>query len=110
MARLYRASDLATLAQTYTPPDQLKPETIQSLRDMQPRLQTDETSQLNFEASAQAYEALAEQTPTFNAAGDAATYIFTQPPLQLPGGQTRGRARQTPITFVKINGQWYRKP
>jgi hypothetical protein len=51
------------------------------------------------EATAKVYDTLKDQSPTYNEAGDKATYMAV-PPLGKEGDLK-------PVTFVKINGLWY---
>jgi hypothetical protein len=109
IARLYRAGDLVTFTKTYTPPDKLNPQTLQRIEALQQQNQGNQQWVQMYEPQAQAYEDLETQTPTFNAIGDEATYIYTQQPITLPGGGTLGQVKQFPTTFIKMNGKWYRK-
>jgi hypothetical protein len=66
------------------------------------------------EQYAAAYEAAENQTPVFNATGDEATYILDLQPYQGPRGRKGPDSmsldeRQVTLTFIKINGKWYKK-
>ena len=108
IARLIRAGDTATFRETYDPPGKLDPQQIQQMRVKQqqtaalaaqnPQLQ--QILQKMNEAIAQSFEAHEYQTPTYNDAGDEATYMYTVPGYQ---------EQPTPRVFVKINGKWYLK-
>ena len=109
IARLYRSGDLVTFTKTYTQPKQLNSQTLQELRELQQQYQGNPDWVRMYEPQAQAFEDLETQTPTFNATGDEATYIYTQQPPTLPNGLTFGKVRQSQTTFIKIDGKWYRK-
>ncbi len=112
IVRLYRDNDLVTFWQTFTPPDEwakIGPQTIQGIQEadqqmaalgINPEFISNPTAQ----DAAQAWEALEDQTPTYNAAGDEATYLFTYPTAH--GG---GLGIQATQTLIKINGRWYIK-
>jgi len=57
------------------------------------------------EMSAKVYEAVVDQTPTFNAVGDVAT--FTVPPLTDLSPDVPPELIPTTVMMVKINGRWY---
>jgi hypothetical protein len=114
IARLLRAGDTVGFRQTYTPPDELAQLGPQYIQQLQARVQQrqaqaaqdpdlqQELQKIN-EGAAEAWEAIEDQTPTFNAAGDEATYQY-----MLPGvGDAPGA--QVPRVFVKIDGKWYLK-
>jgi len=109
IARLYRAGNLVGEYQTHTQPDKVDPKQIQNWQEMQQVNEDDAARspdfkqfiQQMFDRDAEAYEALENETPTFNAAGDEATY-------DVPASTTVF-APDNPIVFVKINGKWYRK-
>jgi len=54
-----------------------------------------ESARKNADETASFYESLESQTPTFNAAGDEATY-------KVPDGRES-------LTFIKVGGRWYIK-
>jgi hypothetical protein len=109
IARLWKAGDLVTFYEKYTPPDLLDPVYIQEMKDGMQKdvraLAQDPQAQLSFQESneenAKTYENLEFQTPTLNATGDKATYIYTMP------GFNGAPARQMRMVFIKINGKWY---
>jgi hypothetical protein len=112
IARLLRdGGDTGAFLETYTPPDELTPQRIQEIQmGMQRRADMaaqdpffKQVSQDMVEMYAKAYESLENQTPTYNDAGDEATYmlIFVY---------RDGSSDQSSKTFVKINGKWYLKP
>jgi len=110
IACLYRANDLLLFWQTYTTPEQwAKTGTVMTQRILQVQANTAENPGMQAELQkmsevfAQGYDALTSQTPTFNDAGDEATYSLV---LDFGGG----RVSTEPWTFVKINGKWYLKP
>ncbi len=110
IARLYREGDFVTLEKTYTPPDKLDPQYLQELQNSQTYLQGNpDLLRMMYGPLAQAYEDMETQTPNFNSAGDEATYIITQQPFQMRDGTTAGKVDQSQMTFIKINGNWYRK-
>lgn len=110
IARLLRSGDTLGFRQTYTPPDelaQLGPQYIQKLQALQAQAAQDPDLQQELqkisEGAAEAWEAVEDQTPTFDAVGDEATYLY-----MLPGvGDAPGA--QVPRVFVKIDGKWYLK-
>jgi len=69
--------------------------------DLQQRLLRDR-HQIQEEA-AQDIEDLESQTPTYNDAGDEATYVYTP---RVFGEFAKEQERRT---FIKINGKWYEK-
>jgi hypothetical protein len=104
IARLFRAGNFLAVYQTYIPPDKIDPQQIQRLQSAQQAAQ--DSFDLSMAAAfAKSYEDIKDQTPTFNASGDEATY-FKQGPVGDPvtvGGDTYL------IIFIKINGKWYIK-
>ena len=110
IARLTKSGDLALLAKTYMPPDQYAQSSAQyastpnfaemaknpQIQPILPQLQQAS------EAQGKAFEALKDQTPTYNTAGDEATYMMSPPPGE-------GDGTPQPITLVKIGGLWYLK-
>ncbi len=106
IVRLLRAGDPVDAYKTYTPPNEFNAQAAQQMQELQLQaqataVQDPELRQLMQKAQAeivQAYEALEEQTPTLNATGDEATYMFAMP-----------RTGIQPLTFVKIDGKWYIK-
>jgi len=111
IARLEATGDTEGVYEKYTPPDELDPKIIQRLRMVQqqtanvaagnPQLQLQ--LQQIWNKAARAYEALENQTPTYNEAGDEATYMYS-------ASELTGTTGSRPVTFVKINGKWYEKP
>jgi cytoskeletal protein RodZ len=110
IAFLVQSGDLARLYQTYTRPDKLNPlalQTLQANQEAMQRIPADQRSPIGLqiqEESAKSYEDLEDQIPTFNAAGDEATYNIT---IYGPAGMIPDR--QSTVTFIKIDGKWYRK-
>jgi hypothetical protein len=111
IARLIRdGGDPEAFLVTYTPPDKLDPQRIQEIqmgmqnrtdmgvKDPFMRRMTQDLTELY----AKGYESLENQTPTYNDAGDEATYMLT---FVYPDGYSN----QSSKTFVKINGKWYLK-
>jgi len=106
IVRLIRAGDQVGAYKTYCPPDELNPKDVQQMQDlimqsMAATAQVPELQQLmqkNRDEFARAFEALEDQTPIYNDAGDEATYKFA-----MPGEGTE------PMTFGKIDGKWYIK-
>jgi len=119
MGRLIRAGDYVAYHETYFyTPNQTELDAIERAKVDQVRTaakrasnpdnpNTRQVIQLN-EVNAQAIEALANQTPTFNTAGDEATYQYIDPDYET--GTYPGTGEATPLTFIKIDGRWYRKP
>jgi len=108
MGRLIRDGDMVQFYETYRLPGEFSPEDKQKEQEIQDRnkIVQDPQNKIIQEEFAEAMEALAEQTPTFNDAGDEATYLYTAPTL--PGQQVPDTLH--PVTFVKNNGKWYIKP
>jgi hypothetical protein len=106
IVRLLREGDRVGAYKTYCPPDELNPRDIQQMQELlmqslaaaaqDPGLQ--QLMQKNQDEFSLAFEALEDQTPTYNDAGDEATYKFANP--------SEG---EEPLTFVKIDGKWYIK-
>ncbi len=111
LAGLIRSGDLMAYTLAYTPPGKLTPEAIQQLQQLQDRNTTHPLPALqqSRERAAEAWEALESQTPTFNEAGDEATYMLTISGMArgIPGITQGGT--QVPRTFIKIDGKWYLK-
>jgi len=112
LARLAEAGDWAVIDENYYPPGSIDSSIIQRTRAQQqqaamvaaqnPKLQ--QQMQQTHQAAARSWAALEAQTPTYNATGDEATYMYS---VELGGGQI---LPPRPQTFVKINGKWYVKP
>ncbi len=116
IARLVRAGDWATFRETYTSPDKADPRDIQKMRDVQQQTEIDVSKdpkygqfmQQQYEAMAESFEALENQTPIFSAAGNEATYQYATPAFS-NGKMVQGVIPEA-MTFVKINGKWYFGP
>ena len=108
LARLKRIGDAIKVYQTYTRPDKLDPQRIPEIEEYLKRLARNPELQLIVQnqnnAFARALEDLEFQTPTYNDAGDEATYWVTPP---LDNGVS---SDQFPAVFVRIDGKWYVKP
>jgi hypothetical protein len=106
VARLMRAGDFAMLTKTYMPPDKyasMTPQQQQQMAMMAAMAQSPEAKPM-FDALADSFASLKDQTPTYNDAKDEATYM-----LAPPAGMAPPNTPPQPVTFVKINGQWYMK-
>jgi hypothetical protein len=111
IARLIRAGDLIAFYEKYTPPDKFDPQQIQRIQAQQRQnasnaphnLQMQNFLQAIKDGAAQAYDAIEFQTPTYNDAGNEATYLFTLPTLDGKPGKQISRI------FVKIDDKWYLK-
>ncbi len=116
IARLLRSGDWLVVDQTYTPPYKLTPEVMQEFLDakqieqaslvgLAPDLQQTilRGRQQIQEEAAQDIEDLESQTPTYNDAGDEATYLYTARVMGKPADHPERK------TFIKINGKWYIK-
>jgi hypothetical protein len=104
IALLLRSGEYMAFVQKYTPPQKLaamSEEELAGRRSMDHNPQ----SQPMFNTVADALENLKDQTPVFNAAGDRAVYMVDQP--SSPDPQNLG---PQPITFVKVDGRWYKEP
>jgi hypothetical protein len=109
LARMWDTDDLAAIVRTYAPPDELakSPWLLQHAQDAtnfrmtaEPDLKAD-LHKVD-EREAQELESIENQTPTFNDAGDKATYtVYSPPDEDYPNGE------EGSVTFVKINGKWY---
>ena len=111
IGRLIRdGGDPEAFREAYTPPNELTAELIEKIRrgiqrrvDMGfenpifPKINQEVVNEI-----AGDYESLENQTPTYNDAGNEATYTWTH---YFPDGATYERSK----TFVKINGKWYMK-
>ncbi len=106
LARMQRENDQVGFYKATNPPDKIDPNMVDSLQYGQNLTRSYGYVQEYVDAwehAAESYEALENQIPTFNAAGDEATYTFT---YQNANGTT---AKPRPMTFVKIDGKWYTK-
>jgi len=108
MGRLIRAGNMVQFYQTYRMPGKFSPEDAEreKLIEARAKINPNPQNQIIQEEFAEAMEALADQSPTFNTAGDEATYIYTAPTL--PGQEVPDSPH--PVTFLKYNGKWYIKP
>ena len=126
IARLWRNGDIMKLMQTYMPDEwaRMTPEWMQQAQDLEAWDKARAAINPNDrdpkeEPMAQMYEALKDQTPTFNATGDEATYFVVRhalalPAIALPPGMPPipGLGEDPPpmtLVMVKINGKWYIK-
>jgi len=104
--------------ETYTLPAELAkrtPEEIEGARQAKELLQRDpeirQDLQKSFDVEAAAYEALENQIPAYNAAGDEATYSFHRPaPDDLGHGTLTQATPPEALTFIRVDGKWYFKP
>jgi len=55
-----------------------------------------------FELQAEMFDSMVDQTPTYNEAGDEATYVYQAPPEL-----THQNFQTWHLHFTKINGLWY---
>jgi len=125
IARLFRDNDLTTFEKTYSPPGTFDPvkwqeqqkraaDSLQNLAamatqhpEMQQQIQhmQQQMQQMQDDRN-QSWEVLVNETPTYNATGDEATYVFTQ--QATPGNGPPVQAAFHKV-FIKINGKWYFK-
>jgi len=104
-----RAGDTYTIKKNYMLPGTYPPErqeqTVRSLTYIASSTDPDFRAQMQKidERQAREYESFENQTPTYNATGDEATYTYKEDPL-LDGGDSL-----LTVTFAKINGKWYLK-
>ncbi len=104
ISSLLQAGDMATLIDKYMPPQAKAQMTPEMLAQMQQQMQSPQAQQ-QLQVMAQALQSLQGQTPTFNEAGDRATYQMSPPPGMVPPG---ANVPQTiPVTFMKVDGRWY---
>jgi WD40 repeat protein len=101
MGRLWRNDDFATFIQIYGIPGEFDSELIKE--GQQATMSKNPQIQERHEQMAQAFDSLANLTPTLNANGDEATYMVTSPPGKGSSGING------PIVMIKINGKWYVK-
>ena len=99
MARLFKAGDIGTVQKTYRPPAMTAQLTAQDQATLNQLAQG--ASPEVFAMLGQELDSIQNQTPAYNTAGDKATF---QAPM--PAGM-QGSPGARPITFTKINGQWY---
>ena len=108
IAHLFRTGDVVGAYLALCPPADVDPDWIQQLQKQDREDAALVAQDPGFERdvlqstapSAQLFESLEDQTPTFNAAGDEATYTYRD---------EISNYNPQPMTFVKINGEWYRK-
>jgi len=105
IVRLYHANDMATLAERYTQPDDYNAEeTKQELQD-EANSAAESAEMQSFlkqlhDNKTQSWEELESETPTLNAAGDEASYVFISRYPNLAPTVIHQH-------FTKINGKWY---
>jgi hypothetical protein len=91
--------------QTYSTPDdlaQIDPSMMQQAQAAAARIGQTPAGQKMREAFAQSYEALENQTPTSNAAGDEATYMYMRPSVSdMENGVATGAGTPTPWSLSK---------
>jgi len=96
----------------YTPPGKFDPAILDRLQKdqtasaalMAKNPDTQKIFQDLYASMGRSWAALADQTPTFNAAGDEATFLFSLFDANGKAGPPE------PRTFIRINGRWYAKP
>lgn len=104
MSSLLQAGDMSTLIDKYMPPQMKAQMTPEMMAQMQQQMQSPQAQQ-QLQMMAQALQSLQGQTPTFNDAGDRATYQMSPPAGMVPPG---ANAPQTvPVIFMKVDGHWY---
>ncbi len=112
IVRLYRTGDPVEVYKIYVQPDEFVPDLYQEMEeheqqgDQIPELQ--QPTQELHDTIARSWEALEDQTPTFNATGDEAIY-WKQGIIPSPDGGYAVGGNADSVTFIKINGKWYLK-
>jgi hypothetical protein len=101
-----QAGDMVSLMERYMPPDEIAkmpPEQLAQMRQqMQTEMQNPQFQQM-MQGMVQVFQSMKDQTPTYNAAGDVATYQINMPAVAgVPSGDFPSK-----ISFKKINGKWY---
>ncbi len=111
IARLLEAGDMLGLYKTYTPPDMIDPNKIKTQLALSQRYagvnrdpQQQQILKKIFDAAARSIQDLETQTPTYNATGTEATYLYTTP------ADIGAPIKTISKTFIKINGKWYMMP
>lgn len=105
---MMREGDLAKFYETYCPPEKFSLGMLQvAQRNQENQAAETDPQMLQIireirDLSAKSYEALEEQTPALNVAGDEATFQYT--PYGTPGFPP---PEPRPLVFIKINGKWY---
>jgi type IV secretory pathway VirB10-like protein len=95
-----QAGDLVGLMEDYISPDdqaKMPPGQFDQMKQMMQTMASSPQGQQMLQQLTQAFQGLQDQTPTYNDAGDRATYTAIP-----PGGTT-----PQPITFKKVDGRWY---
>jgi len=112
-ARIIRSEGTMAAMIAFRNPDDLAnidPLVIQRVLAAEARFRQTANGQQMDEAEAQKYDALENQTPSYNAAGDEATYMFTyDSDIETTSGTVLHAGTQFPMVFIKINGRWYLK-
>ncbi|HVT82262.1 MAG TPA: hypothetical protein VHM90_16590 [Phycisphaerae bacterium] len=114
IARLKRNGDFVDFYLTYILPDKIDQKIVEDLQKTQANAvaleaRSPEATRIFqdlYDMAARSWEAMENQTPTFNPAGDEATYKFS---LVDANGAVTNTLVST-ITFIRINGKWYIKP
>ncbi len=102
---LLQAGDMVGLMERYGPPDEIAKMPPEQLAQMKQQMQTEMQNpqmQQMMQSMVQVFTAMKDQTPTYNAAGDRATYQVTP-----PAGASAPQGMPNKISFKKIDGKWY---
>ena len=108
IASLIQSGDLVTVMRMYMPPEQLAdlpPDTLAQLDQIKQQLANLLTLQQKLQSMSQLFAALKDQTPEMSADGGTATFQLTMPDEARRLDPTH--ATTQPVTFQKINGDWY---
>jgi hypothetical protein len=130
LLRIVKGGDFKTLVQTYAAPakraallSMFDPSSDPDFQKMPPEAQAmilqtmqgpEMKAQLNemMQTLIAGLESIQDATPTYNDAGDKATYKVTLPPGSTPAGATPpdsgpGGKDSDDLTFVKVDGRWF---
>jgi len=102
LAHDYRSGDIKTLLEDYMTPDTYAAMAPGGMEQIVQAVAQDPNAPRRFELQAEMFDSMEDQTPTYNAAGDEATYDI-QPPPEL----TDQNHQTWQLHFTKINGHWY---
>lgn len=105
MAAALQAGDMNAMVDKFTAPAQrAQMQQMMQSPQMQQTMQSPQMQQ-QLQMMGQALQSLQGQTPTFNDAGDRATYQMTPPAGMVP--PEANLPPTIPVTFIKVDGHWY---
>ncbi len=102
LAHDYRSFDIKTLLEDYMTPATYAAMAPGGMEDIVQAMAVDQDAPMRFELQAEMFDSLVGQTPSYNEAGDEATYVYQAPPEL-----THQDFQTWHLHFTKISGRWY---